>query len=447
LIQDSLGTREQVLTQFVTSRGAVLALKSNLHVGQTVSIQNLKNRKSAECHVIGVENAINQLHKVELEFTQPQPDFWPVQFPHEKESEGAGETGNGHSQIESSIRTSSATERPGVPAPKIERPASASESVVDPLLTSNASQDPALAQESDIVLALAAPIQRESSLEEPAFHVKSFSASAASMDSVAQFRAANRSASRRKQQLRGISFAGSVAILVCAFFTAKTILHRHPVKLFQHSTAAASETFSVNTAPQPAMMAPETQNAPTAESPTPPEPQPPADTPVANLTASSGGEPITVSNAEPPAEIAVRHGATLSAERKLATTAEDEPIALPLHSAAAMKTGAEIDQVLSRSPHANAVLAPQVLRPARLLSTVRAEYPATARQYRVEGEVVMTVEIDPTGNVSDVKVVSGPPMLRIPATTAVRRWKYQPATYGDKPVPSSVTAKLDFHLR
>jgi TonB family protein len=307
-----------------------------------------------------------------------------------------------------------------------------------------------LAQDNDIVLALAAPIQRESSLEEPAFHVKSFSASAASMDSVAQFRAANRSASRRKQQLRGISFAGSVAIIVCAFFTAKTILHRHPVKLFQHSTAAASETFSVNTAPQPAMTAPETQNASTAENASAPEPQPPADTPVANLTASSGGEPITVSNAEPPAEIAVRHGATLSAERKLSAAPEDEPIALPLHSATAMKTGAEIDQVLSRSPHANAVLAPQpkpVLHPARLLSTIRAEYPATARQYRVEGAVVMNVEVDPTGNVSDVKVVSGPPMLRIAATTAVRRWKYQPATYGDKPVSSSVTAKLDFHLR
>jgi TonB family protein len=443
LVQDNLGTREQALTHYVSSRGAVLALKSNVHIGQKIAVQNLKNGKSAECHVIGVENIVNQVRKVEVEFIQPQADFWPVQFPQEKQDDRSPETGSGQRQIGSSA-VAPAGQPSGNSLASLQQPASQTQdSAADPLLLSNSKPD---AADGDIALVLAAPIERKP-LSETAFHVQSFSASAASMDSVAQFRAATRSASRRKQQIRGISFAGSVAMIVCAFFAARTTLRHHPVKLFQNSSAATSQEAPEGAVPQPEVALSEPANAPAATSTPAPEPEP-ASVLATNLTASSGGEQITLpqpSTSAPPAEIAVRHGITLP---KPAAMADDEPIALPLKAANESKTSTEINQVLARTSHANAVLAPRpVLQPARLLSTVRPEYPATARQYRVEGEVVMTVEIDPSGNVADVKVVSGPPVLRLAATSAVRQWKYQAATYGDQPVSSSVTAKLDFHLR
>lgn len=446
LVQDNLGTSEQALTHSVTNRGAILTLKSNVHVAQKITIQNLRNKKSAECHVIGVENMVNHLHKVEVEFTCAQPDFWPVQFPQGREQDHSPEMGNGHSQIDSG-NIALSTEQSSSSAPRPEKLVPDSHHLSSDPLVSNSSGEPQLAQDSDIALVLAAPI-KQGSLAEP-FHVRSFSASAASMDSVAQFRAATRSASRRKQQIRSISFVVSVAIALSALLAGRTMLRHHPLTLFRNSNAAVLETVSANTNTQPAF---EASDAPSVLNPakTPEIAPQPTDAAATNLTASSGGEQITLAEAPssaPPAEIAVRHGSTLSSERKLALS-DDEPIALPLRSAAETRPETEINQVLARASHATVLAPPKpVLRPARLLQTVQPEYPTTARQYRVEGEVVMTVEVDASGNVAEVKIVSGPPMLRIAAASAVRRWKYQPATMGDKPVSSSMTAKLDFHLR
>lgn len=447
MVQDHLGTREQAVTHSVTSRGAILLLKSNVHVAQTITVQNLRNKKSAECHVIGVENMVNHLHKVEVEFTSTQTDFWPVQFPQERELEHSPEMGNGHSH---SDRDDIAGMSPGQASTSGRREELVPDShhlSSDP--PANSSEEPPLVQDSDIALVLAAPIKQGSAIAEP-FHVRSFSSSVASMDSVAQFRAATRSASRRKQQIRSISFVVSLAIAVSAVLAGRTMLRHHPLHLMRSSSAAVPETVSAisNTLP-----ATEPSEAPGASSSveTPEIVAQPSDAAATILTASSGGEQITLPpmpSSGPPTEIAVRHGSALSSERK--SLADDEPIALPLRSAAEMRAGTEINQVLARPARANAVLAPQpkpVLRPARLLATVQPEYPATARQYRVQGEVVMNVEVDASGKVAEVKVVSGPPMLRIAAESAVRQWKYQAATLGDKPVPSSMTAKLDFHLR
>jgi protein TonB len=76
-----------------------------------------------------------------------------------------------------------------------------------------------------------------------------------------------------------------------------------------------------------------------------------------------------------------------------------------------------------------------------------AQYPPVARQIRAEGEVVLNLDVDASGKVTDAKVVSGAPMLRTAALDAVRRWKYEPATLGDKPVPSTQTVKVDFRLK
>jgi TonB family protein len=97
-----------------------------------------------------------------------------------------------------------------------------------------------------------------------------------------------------------------------------------------------------------------------------------------------------------------------------------------------------------------AMLAPQPVRkatPAKLQFSAPAQYPAMARQIRVEGEVVISLDVDATGKVSGARAVSGPPILRTAAIDAVRRWKYQPATLGDKPVASTEVVKVQFKLK
>jgi TonB family protein len=52
--------------------------------------------------------------------------------------------------------------------------------------------------------------------------------------------------------------------------------------------------------------------------------------------------------------------------------------------------------------------------------------PYDARQACVNGYVVMNAKIDPKGQVVDLKVVSGAPMLRDSAVAVVKKWTYKP---------------------
>jgi TonB family protein len=58
---------------------------------------------------------------------------------------------------------------------------------------------------------------------------------------------------------------------------------------------------------------------------------------------------------------------------------------------------------------------------------VSPQYPALARQFNTSGIVKLSVEVAPGGEVRDVKVLGGNPLLVQAAQDAVRKWKYEPA--------------------
>jgi TonB family protein len=86
------------------------------------------------------------------------------------------------------------------------------------------------------------------------------------------------------------------------------------------------------------------------------------------------------------------------------------------------------------------------VKEARLLSSVLPEYPLAARQGHVEGDVVVRMVVDKGGNVSDMKVVSGPLILRQAALVALHHWKYEPSTVDGHPIPVQVSVKISFRL-
>jgi TonB family protein len=63
---------------------------------------------------------------------------------------------------------------------------------------------------------------------------------------------------------------------------------------------------------------------------------------------------------------------------------------------------------------------------ALLIKKVEPQYPQNAQQKHIEGLVVLTAVIDARGDVQDLTVVSGDPLLTSAATDAVRQWKYKP---------------------
>jgi TonB family protein len=83
---------------------------------------------------------------------------------------------------------------------------------------------------------------------------------------------------------------------------------------------------------------------------------------------------------------------------------------------------------------------------ARLVSSVQPTYPPAARQAQIQGDVVIELRIDATGNVVGMKVLSGSRALREAATTALAMWKFQPALLDGRPTASTSVVTVRFHL-
>jgi len=86
------------------------------------------------------------------------------------------------------------------------------------------------------------------------------------------------------------------------------------------------------------------------------------------------------------------------------------------------------------------------IKPARLVATSAPIYPKLARSQRVSGDVTIDALIDPTGHVSNMKVVSGPALLQQSAMESLRQWKYEPAQLDGKAVATHATVTVQFKL-
>jgi TonB family protein len=74
-------------------------------------------------------------------------------------------------------------------------------------------------------------------------------------------------------------------------------------------------------------------------------------------------------------------------------------------------------------------------------SRVAPTYPEIAKRMRISGMVRLAVTVDPEGNVTGVKPISGNGMLAVAAEDAVRRWRFEPG-----PGVSTVEVSLNFAL-
>jgi protein TonB len=73
-------------------------------------------------------------------------------------------------------------------------------------------------------------------------------------------------------------------------------------------------------------------------------------------------------------------------------------------------------------------------------------YPTLARQAHISGTVIIDAVLDEHGNVVEMKVVSGPPLLIQAALDAVGRWKYEPTYLNDEPVSVQLNVTVTFRL-
>ncbi|HKF50281.1 MAG TPA: TonB family protein [Terracidiphilus sp.] len=73
-------------------------------------------------------------------------------------------------------------------------------------------------------------------------------------------------------------------------------------------------------------------------------------------------------------------------------------------------------------------------------------YPSIARDAHVSGTVQIEATISKAGSVKDIRVVSGPPMLRQAAVDAVQTWRYKPYKLNNEPTEVQTTINVVFSL-
>ncbi|WP_031496268.1 energy transducer TonB [Bryobacter aggregatus] len=72
------------------------------------------------------------------------------------------------------------------------------------------------------------------------------------------------------------------------------------------------------------------------------------------------------------------------------------------------------------------------------------EYSPMAKQMRIQGDVEVEVKIAESGEVADVKVVTGNPMLSTTVVRAIKDWRFTPFTEGGKASPAVANLRFTF---
>lgn len=81
-----------------------------------------------------------------------------------------------------------------------------------------------------------------------------------------------------------------------------------------------------------------------------------------------------------------------------------------------------------------------------LIRQVKPEYPALARQARIQGTVMLQATIGKDGTVQNLRVISGHPMLTAAAITAAKQWLYKPYSLDGEPVEVETQINVIFTL-
>jgi periplasmic protein TonB len=115
--------------------------------------------------------------------------------------------------------------------------------------------------------------------------------------------------------------------------------------------------------------------------------------------------------------------------------------------------GGVIGSVLSSTP----TVAPKIATPQRvrvssgvvsglLVRRVNPTYPPLARQARIQGVVLLQAQISKTGDIENLTLISGHPMLAPAAIEAVKQWKYRPYLLNGEPVEVDTQIQVNFTL-
>jgi protein TonB len=81
-----------------------------------------------------------------------------------------------------------------------------------------------------------------------------------------------------------------------------------------------------------------------------------------------------------------------------------------------------------------------------VLRRVEPEYPESARESKIQGPVVLDVQISPDGAVQQMTLISGQQLLAQAARDAVQQWRFRPRMVEGRPATMQTRITLNFRL-
>jgi TonB family protein len=135
-----------------------------------------------------------------------------------------------------------------------------------------------------------------------------------------------------------------------------------------------------------------------------------------------------------------------TAPSKISTSAADSAQdAAPALTLGAAPTGAGSLSALAKTGTSKpSMLAQSELEPIQVLKRVSPTYPLIAKQRRLSGILVVDALVDKSGKVTNLQIVSGPPVFRDAAFDAIKQWQFKPAMLNGQPIDQHTQIRLEF---
>jgi hypothetical protein len=78
---NGLDFKEDAKTLIVNAHGALISLSTEIAADQQVTVTNNSTQQSLECRVVYVGTGQAENTQMGIEFLQPSPSFWQIDFP------------------------------------------------------------------------------------------------------------------------------------------------------------------------------------------------------------------------------------------------------------------------------------------------------------------------------------------------------------------------------
>jgi len=436
---------EETQTVLVFERGAVIRLAAAVADGQLLFLTNKKTGKEVVTQVLRKRSFRPTNCYVDLEFTEPCPGFWGIEFP---KAATAASGANVIAKISADEDPDGPPAKPAIPpslqeVERLKREVSELQVKLQSLQKTapdTAPANPAGKAASEIGADLATK-QYEKRLEEL------FALEAKQEESQGPKRLVaypQKSEKLRSQKSDGKKWL--VAALVVALaagaayqFGGFSFSSKRP------ATAKPAPNRAATAVPAPA--APKTQPSVVMQENANDVSKMPGATPEENkaddtfLDLTINPNPTATRISAGRAGVNSRRVVASGEVKKSKSSPEGEPRKQPemlRNDAGALPPAASPDLNVTAAPEADAYVAP------KLLQAVKPVSPPEALNNYVTGTVKVDALVDTNGHIKSVTVLSGPVKLRAAAITEMKQYVYVPAKKNGQAVPSHVQVSLQY---